>query len=156
MDATEYDLHLSPIYRDTAGRESLVSRDTPSQNGYSAIMGFFDFIRKKAKAKAEPAATAAPPSRAEFARLFMDALQAAGLEGLAYNNADFSIDVAMANSRFFLDNAYAEFVAAPDDEAKKRVIARFTGAYERGLPVTPEAGRRSATRSSPSFATVRF
>jgi hypothetical protein len=102
-------------------------------------MGLFDFLRKKATVKATSSSTREPLPRADFARKMMDALQAAGLEGLAYNETEFSIHVAMANSRFFLGNAYAEFEAAPDDGAKERVIARFIGAYQEGLPVTPES-----------------
>jgi hypothetical protein len=100
-------------------------------------MGLFNFFRKKPVA---PQIDSAVPkiSRVDFARKIMDGLQVAGVEGLAYNQADFCITIASQNTRFFLNNAHEEFLTAPNAVAAEQVVSRHISRIQHGLPSSPD------------------
>ena len=68
----------------------------------------------------------------------MDAMQAASIEGLSYDEESFSISIAEPPVKAFLGNAYSEYLAAPDQEKKDRVVHRFVTNLQAGLPTPPE------------------
>jgi uncharacterized protein YtpQ (UPF0354 family) len=96
-------------------------------------MGLFDYMRKK-----KPEASLPKLSRTEFARRIMDAVQASGLEGLSYNETEFSLTISQRSLRFFLGNAYAEYLAEPDSTKREQIIDRYVQHLSAGLPEAPE------------------
>jgi uncharacterized protein YtpQ (UPF0354 family) len=105
-------------------------------------MGLFDFFRRK-KTTRPSSATPGPAqpqiTKAAFARMMIDGMQLAGLEGLAYDEKEFSLSISQPPMRAFLTNAFEEYLVAPNETLKQQLIQRYLRQFRDGIPTTPES-----------------